>query len=296
MWRIMGIGRTVFLVAMALIGYFGYFQFWNAPSSDHGVRLSMAEQICLHMTQSTPLPNERIRMVVAQSHGDVAGILTRELRQAFARRNVVVVDVTPWDAYLPTILWPGPDLSLENSVELAASHEVPCLLFSQIEHWTISPTDEARLSVNIRLVDTNKREIVYSRSFSVGQNGHSINDPNHSETENVAAANRVPNESWESPRQTGSIPFIAFLTWMVVCLVAPWLGRDFIATALRSNSNLTSMTLILVYLLVVVAVGCLTWVDFESRWLTAMLLCGVAMPWLGYFEFVCRSVAHRLEH
>lgn len=295
MWRIMGVGRVIFWVALAMGGYYAYLQFGSFTSSDSQLRQSMAPPLCAVAARNVPLPDERIRLVVGRCHGDVDTIVTNELRQALARRNVVVVDATPWDIFSPMFVWPAVDLSLEENIALAKSHQVPYLIFSTVEHWSIAPGEERRLTIRVALVDVLQGVILYSHSFTQGPKQQTtaaatVNARSHHET---AAAPTLLAE--QSSPETPSFQLLTFGVWVVICLLTPWLGQDYIVTALRSQSNSTSATLILGYLLVVITTGWFTWADFDSKWLTATLLFGVALPWLSYFEFVCRSVAYRLE-
>ena len=295
MWRIMGIGSTVFWVAVALAGYYAYLQLWSVTSSDSQLRHTMARQVCANAAQQLQLPHARSRIVVGRCHGDVDNIVTDELRLAIGRRNTVVVDVMPWDTFAPAFLWPAADLTLEENVHLAKSHAVPYLIFCQIEQWTIAPGEELILTIKLSLVDVEQVVVLQTDSFTYQPNGNAVADQIVTGRDNLAPRDSLNFQvsSNNSPISYGKL--LAFATWLVVCLTVPWFGQEFITTALRSQSNLTGVGLILGYLFVVATTGWLTWADFDSKWLTATLLCGVALPWLSYFEFVCRSVAQRVD-
>ncbi len=293
MLRILGTSRSILALLLALGGYYAYHHLNDNSGSDSSLRTKMAAQVCRQAALAIPIPDGRPMVAIAQANGDFDGIVTKQLRLALERRNATVIDLAPWDSVMPTRLKWSLETTPERATANAAARNVPYVVSCRVDEWVTDPVASQNLNVHLSLIDVAQNVFLYQNEFSLADCENSPND----RTDGILTS--VEGTEDRSDALTGIVPsvneinkrILLFAAWLVGGLALPWLGSNFITMAMRSHSNLAGFALVAIYLGAVAGAAWFTWGQFESRWVTGAVLAVLSSAWLGYFEFVCRSVS-----
>lgn len=297
MWRMLWTTRSFIMLAMAVIGYYGYQQLDGTPGDDLPLRTDMASMVARHAALALPIPNGRPLLAIAPVSGDYQGVLTAQLRQWASRRNASIVELDWWETMLPDRIRHARYLSEEEAFRRAATRKVPYVVYAKVVEWITDPYDNRALTMEVKLIDTELSTIRYSNKFSFAtEDASAAVTPaaaeagpatRAAETAAAIAARSAPY------RPTDKV--LMFAAWLASGLMLPWLGSGVIGTVVRSDSNVASLVLVVGYLAFMAALAWYMWGRFEPGLITWSFIFLLSSVWLGYLEFVCRMLDNRPE-
>ncbi len=276
--------KLVIVFLMAIAGYYVYQRFSSGPTDrDTVVRTSTARQVAEFAAADIPLPYGRPMIAVAETAGDYDGIVATQLRKAVERRNATVVELSGWDALLPTRFRTPANLTAEDLAAIAASRKVPYALHCQVNEWTLSPVND--LVIEITLIDVEQSSAIYTNQFA-------LVDCEESPSDHRDRATLVSTTGPASIRGEigGQSRVLMFTLWIVGGLMLPWLASPMITFAWHSHSNLLSLVIVFGYLAILGAAAWSLWARQDSMLINAGIMLVLSTVWLSYLEFVVRMV------
>ncbi len=272
----------VFLTAIA--GYYGYQRFSSGPTDrDSVVRASTARQVVEYAAADIPLPHGRPMIAVAEAAGDFNGIVATQLRMAVERRNATVVELSGWDALLPTRYQARANLTAEDLAAIAASRKIPYALHCQVKQWTLSPVND--LVIEITLIDVEQSSAIYTNQFALVDCEQSPSD--HRDRATLVSTTGAVIAGSE---MAGQSRVLMFTLWIVGGLMLPWLASPMITFAWHSHSNPLSLVIVFGYLAILGTAAWSLWARQDSMLINAGILLVLSTVWLSYLEFVVRMV------
>ena len=304
MWRMLWTTRSFIFLALAFLGYYGYQHFSGAPVDDLPLRHAMAGPVARQACLALPIPESRPAMAVAPVAGDYEGVLTEQLRQWLARRNVSVVELDWWDSLIPTRFVSARSMSREEAFQKAALNQVPFFIYAKIVDWVTDPYDSRSLELEVSLIDTELGIILYTNTFAFSSESDRAETEEKPTDESsvrrrsleIGAPDHWPSNPVSLPPAYEPIDrVLLFAVWLASGLVLPWLGSAVIGKVIRSDSTAAGFLLVIAYLGLMGLLAWFLWGRFENGLLTWAYVLVLSTVWLGYLEFVCRMLDNRPE-
>jgi hypothetical protein len=296
MWRMLWTTRSLIMISLGCIGYFGYQGWQGHDKADQPLRVEMAEQVARQASLALPIPEGRPLIAIAPVSGDFQSLVTGQLRTWIARRNATIADLAWWEPIIPERFRAGYELTPERSCQWAAQKRIPYVVHARVLDWTTDPYHQRELTIEMQLIATKLKTILYANKFRLDSNEDSADASAIAlKLDHGQKTLATPTVDASGAPYRPADPVVQFLVWLISGLTLPWLGASVIARAVRSDSNVNGLLLVIGYLGFMGALAWYLWGNLRGGWLSWSFLLMLSSTWIGYLEFVCRMLDNQPE-